>query len=120
MDVVFAEPAKNLQRILQGIEEASAQAAELIVFPECALTGYCYDTGEPGEGNAYGGYACCDQGDGGGGSSDGGDNPWPMKNAVDIDVTDLVRWKLGQNPAYSDFDPDSELTIMVRTDFPEA
>ena len=78
-------------------------------------------TGEPGEpGNAYGGYACCDVGDGGGGSSDGGDNPWPFKNGVDIDVTDLVRWKMGQNPAYSDFEPvDSELTIMVRTDFAE-
>jgi hypothetical protein len=77
-------------------------------------------TGEPGEGNFYGGYACCD-GPGTGGSSDGGDNPWPIKNAVDIDVTDLVRWKLGQAPAYSDFDPeDTELTIMVRTDFAEA
>jgi hypothetical protein len=44
-----------------------------------------------------------------------------MKNAVDIDVTDLIQWKLGHNPAYSDFDPtDSELTVVVRTDFPEA
>ena len=78
-------------------------------------------TGEPGEpGNPYGGYACCDAGDGGGGSSDGDDNPWPMKNAVDINVTDLIRWKLGHDPSYSDFDPtDSELTIAVRTDFPE-
>ncbi len=78
-------------------------------------------TGEPGEpGNAYGGYA---EGgvDGAAGSSDNDDNPWPMKNAVDIDVTDLIRWKLGKDPAYSDFDPtDFELTIAVRTDFPEA
>ena len=70
-------------------------------------------------GNTYGGYACCDVGPGGGGSSDSGDNPWPIKNAVDIDVTPLIQWKLGQNAAYSDFVPsDRELTLMVRTEFP--
>ena len=68
-------------------------------------------------GNSYGGYACCDVGDGGGGSSDGGDNPWPVKNAIDIDVTSLVQWKLGQNADYSDFAAtDRNLTLMVRTE----
>ena len=58
-------------------------------------------------------------GPGGGGSSDAGDNPWPIKNAVDIDVTSLIQWKLGQNAAYSDFTPsDRQLTLMVRTEFP--
>jgi hypothetical protein len=71
-------------------------------------------------GNSYGGYACCDVGDGGGGSSDSGDNPWPIKNAIDIDVTPLIQWKLGQNAAYSEFTPsDRELTLMVRTELPE-
>jgi hypothetical protein len=40
---------------------------------------------------------------------------------VDIDITDLIKWKLGQNPSYSDFDPgDRELTVMIRTDFQES
>jgi hypothetical protein len=73
--------------------------------------------GDPG--NSYGGYACCD-GPGTAGSSDGADNPWPIKNAVDIDVTELIQWKLGQNAAYSNFTPsDRELTLMVRTEIPE-
>jgi hypothetical protein len=72
------------------------------------------------ESNSYGGYACCD-GPGTVGSSDGGDNPWPIKDAVDIDVTSLIQWKLGQNAAYSDFAAtDRELTLMVRTEFPAA
>jgi hypothetical protein len=71
-------------------------------------------------GNSYGGYACCDVGDGGGGSSDSGDNPWPIKNAVDIDVTSLIQWKLGQKADYSNFvASDRELTLMVRTEIPE-
>ena len=69
------------------------------------------------DGNSYGGTAGAG-GPGTGGSADGGSNPWPEKDVVDIDVTDLVKWKLGQNPAYSDFDPkDRSLTILVRTDF---
>jgi hypothetical protein len=76
--------------------------------------------GDPGDpGNSYGGYACCEVGPGGGGSSDSGDNPWPIKNAIDIDVTSLIQWKLGQNAEYSDFTPsDRELTLMVRTEVP--
>jgi hypothetical protein len=70
--------------------------------------------------NSYGGFAG-EGGPGTDGSADGGSNVWPVKNAVDIDITDLVRWKLGQNPAYSTFQPkDRELTLLVRTDFPEA
>jgi hypothetical protein len=68
-------------------------------------------------GNSYGGYAGAD-GPGTGGSADNDDNIWPIKNAIDIDITDLVQWKLGQNAAYSDFEPtDRELTMLVRTDF---
>lgn len=72
-------------------------------------------------GNSYGGFVCCDLGPGEAGSSshaDNGDNIWPVKNAVDVDITELIKWKLGQNPTYSNFPPtDRELTILVRTDF---
>ncbi len=33
----------NLQRTLTGIEAAAAAGARLVVFPECSLTGYCFD-----------------------------------------------------------------------------
>lgn len=46
-DVSFADPASNLQRMIQWMQQAaSADApspAELIVFPECMLTGYNFD-----------------------------------------------------------------------------
>ena len=68
------------------------------------------------DGNSYGGYAGAD-GPGTAGSADGDDNAWPTKNVIDIDVTPLVQWKLGQNASYSSFQPeDRELTILVRTD----
>lgn len=35
---------KNLEKMLLGIQEAAAEGAELIVFPECALTGYWYNS----------------------------------------------------------------------------
>jgi predicted amidohydrolase len=42
MDIALGENAENLRRILQRVEEASEQGADLIVFPECALSGYCF------------------------------------------------------------------------------
>jgi 5-aminopentanamidase len=36
----------NLQTILDRMEEAVRNNADLIVFPECALSGYCFDTRE--------------------------------------------------------------------------
>ncbi len=78
------------------------------------------DGDQANPGNSYGGYAGAD-GPGTDGSADDDGNAWPVKNAVDIDITDLVKWKLGQNPAYSTFQPkDRDLTLLVRTDFPEA
>lgn len=32
--------ARNLDHIREGVRQAAAQAADLLVFPECALTGY--------------------------------------------------------------------------------
>jgi len=35
---------ENLETILQVIDEASGKGADVIIFPECALTGYCFAT----------------------------------------------------------------------------
>ena len=43
MNVAFAEPEHNLQRMLRELEATAQQGARLTVFPECALTGYCFD-----------------------------------------------------------------------------
>ncbi|MBI3891226.1 MAG: carbon-nitrogen hydrolase family protein [Candidatus Wallbacteria bacterium] len=42
IDVAFADPAANLARVLAALDEAAARGARLVVFPECALTGYCF------------------------------------------------------------------------------
>lgn len=44
MDVAFAEPKKNLVRFAEFFETTCAAGARLTVFPECALTGYCYES----------------------------------------------------------------------------
>jgi predicted amidohydrolase len=44
MDVELAEPKKNLQRMIAAMETTSAEGATLVVFPECALTGYCFES----------------------------------------------------------------------------
>ncbi len=44
MDVALGEPQKNLERILAFLEEAALAGARLVVFPECAITGYCFDS----------------------------------------------------------------------------
>jgi hypothetical protein len=93
-----------------GAPGSIVRELELFIFNENQ------DPNTDDAGNSYGGFAGGD-GPGTAGSADGDDNVWPVKNAVDIDVTDLVRWKLGQNPGYSTFDPeDRDLTILVRTD----
>ncbi|MBI3649601.1 MAG: carbon-nitrogen hydrolase family protein [Acidobacteria bacterium] len=42
MDVEIGEVVANRQRILEKLREAAAQEAQLVIFPECALTGYCF------------------------------------------------------------------------------
>lgn len=44
MDVAFADPAANLARMKSFLAETTAKGARLTVFPECALTGYCFET----------------------------------------------------------------------------
>lgn len=43
MDCHFADTAANLNAIRQQLRDAAGQGAQLVVFPECALTGYCFD-----------------------------------------------------------------------------
>ena len=38
------EKEKNLEKCLESIEIASKEEAELVVFPECSLTGYCFSS----------------------------------------------------------------------------
>jgi 5-aminopentanamidase len=44
MDVNIFEKQRNLEKILANLETAAERGAKLIVFPECALSGYCFDS----------------------------------------------------------------------------
>lgn len=44
MDVQLADIAENMSRMESRLREAAQQGAELVVFPECALTGYCFNS----------------------------------------------------------------------------
>ena len=46
MDCRFADVPANLETIRQGLHQAAGLGARLIVFPECALTGYCFTSKE--------------------------------------------------------------------------
>ena len=41
-DVRLADPAHNLAVIRAKLREAASRGAKLIIYPECALPGYCY------------------------------------------------------------------------------
>ncbi|HWL10956.1 MAG TPA: carbon-nitrogen hydrolase family protein [Planctomicrobium sp.] len=43
MDVALGEIEANLTRMLERVEESRRHGADLTIFPECALTGYCFD-----------------------------------------------------------------------------
>jgi predicted amidohydrolase len=45
-DVTFADVPANLHRVLQWIEKAGEEGADLVVLPECMLSGYAYDSRE--------------------------------------------------------------------------
>jgi predicted amidohydrolase len=42
MDVAFGDRGRNLRTILERLDEAADAGARLVVFPECALTGYLF------------------------------------------------------------------------------
>jgi predicted amidohydrolase len=44
MDVAFCQPQINVARIRAQATLAARQGARLVVFPECAVTGYCFDS----------------------------------------------------------------------------
>ena len=44
MDVAIEQVEANLQKMLDYVAETAGKGAKLIVFPECALTGYCFDS----------------------------------------------------------------------------
>ena len=44
IDVAFADRERNLTRMFAVLQETAAQGAKLTVFPEAALTGYCYES----------------------------------------------------------------------------
>lgn len=46
MDVALGEPAKNLNAMTRALEAAAGRGAALVVFPECALAGYCFTSRE--------------------------------------------------------------------------
>lgn len=46
MDVRYREPGLNAERVLGYAERARSEGVRLAVFPECVLTGYCFDSAE--------------------------------------------------------------------------
>jgi predicted amidohydrolase len=42
LDVMLADVPGNLQRMIDKVRETRTAGAELTIFPECALTGYCF------------------------------------------------------------------------------
>jgi 5-aminopentanamidase len=44
MNVTLADIAGNLSRMITKTRETRAAGAELTIFPECALTGYCFES----------------------------------------------------------------------------
>ncbi len=51
MEPKLGEVKRNLEILLARLEESAANGARLVVFPECALTGYCFET--PDEARRY-------------------------------------------------------------------
>ncbi|WP_166826371.1 carbon-nitrogen hydrolase family protein [Thalassoroseus pseudoceratinae] len=48
-DVLFGDVSGNLDRVDSKTREARRNGAELVIFPECSLTGYCYESLEEAE-----------------------------------------------------------------------
>ena len=44
MDCELGKPEANRRKIGARIREATERGAQLVIFPECALTGYCFDS----------------------------------------------------------------------------
>src|SRR5690606_24361942 len=46
MDVALGQVAQNLETMLERFVETRKAGASLTVFPECALTGYCFENAD--------------------------------------------------------------------------
>ncbi len=46
MDVKILQKDCNVERVLENLEAAGRAGAKLVIFPECALTGYCFASRE--------------------------------------------------------------------------
>lgn len=46
MDIALGDPGQNLAVIREQLQVAAGQGARLVVFPECALPGYCFRSKE--------------------------------------------------------------------------
>jgi 5-aminopentanamidase len=44
MEPKFLEKEQNLKKIITHIQDSATEGSKLIVFPECALTGYCFNS----------------------------------------------------------------------------
>jgi predicted amidohydrolase len=44
MDCLIGEVEANRNKMIERLREAATEGAELVIFPECALTGYCFDS----------------------------------------------------------------------------
>jgi len=51
-DVTFADVSANQHRVIAWLDQAAAQQADLVVFPECMLSGYGFDSREEAWGSA--------------------------------------------------------------------
>ncbi len=52
MDISIGEIDTNRQRMIEKMKEVAANGTRLVVFPECALTGYCFDSFDEAMSNA--------------------------------------------------------------------
>lgn len=46
MDIKLANPSANVDSMVSQLETTTRAGAELTIFPECTLTGYCFETFE--------------------------------------------------------------------------
>lgn len=46
MEIKILEKDRNLSAVLERLEVAARAGARIVVFPECALTGYCFESRE--------------------------------------------------------------------------
>ncbi|MBC8351771.1 MAG: carbon-nitrogen hydrolase family protein [Planctomycetes bacterium] len=46
MDIRLGEPKANLDAMIKTLEATATNGAQLTIFPECSLSGYCFDSRE--------------------------------------------------------------------------